>query len=50
MILTFQLYKKDDVKYVNVPKYEEFKVADVWSQIKDVKKYNVYFKEYSDKG
>ena len=46
--LFFQLFKNSEINFVEVPKYDEFKAQLVWNQIKDVSKYNKYFKSYSE--
>lgn len=45
-----QLFKKEKVKFVRVPIYEEFNAKEIWNQIKDQEKYSNYFKEFSEKG
>ena len=41
--------KNDNVKFIKVPRYDEFKAKDVWKQIRNDKKFNIYFKIYSEK-
>ena len=39
-----------DVKFVNVPKYEELGVEKMWSQMKDDKEFSAYFPTPLPKG
>ena len=37
------------MRFVRVPKYDEFKTGEAWKQIRNKGDYSPYFKDYSEK-